>query len=54
MLTVIFAFAGVYKITSVGWLRSVRLCCHDSAPSVTEADEWRRSGASSERVPFLH
>lgn len=30
VLTLIFAAAGVYKLTSEGWLHSVRVCCAES------------------------
>ena len=45
MLTLIFAFAGVYKITSGGWLHSVRLCCYDNAGRVAG------TGVESSKIP---
>ena len=34
VLTVIFLFAGVYKITKTGWIQSCRLCCTRRRPVV--------------------
>ena len=33
LLTVLFIGAGVFKLTSVGWLRSVRVCCKENSPA---------------------
>lgn len=32
VLTLIFIGAGVYKLTSTGWLKSLHICCHEIIP----------------------
>ena len=38
VLTVVFIAAGIYKLTSSGWLRSCRKCCLESL-SIQEQNE---------------
>ena len=32
VLTLIFVGAGVYKLSSTGWIQSFRICCHEFIP----------------------
>lgn len=39
-LTLLFIGAGVYSLTSTGWMKSLRFCCHEQQPpSLAGPDE---------------
>ena len=49
LLTLIFVGAGIYKLTSSGWLRSFRVCCHEPIPATESQSESGAEGRAQAR-----
>ena len=53
VLFLIYAVAGICRLSITGWMTSFRMCCHEGPSLVPPQDKARNSGGEEAEIPSL-